>query len=306
MRVPYLSNKLCPYVGSRRSLVNHTQSHVRRLVTVSTLPGYSYHVTEPFREGNVLWTEFPNLRPCSTTPAPRTRPKPDLTYAFPVTDCSLDKLRGFERDVLSTAFTIQTLSTLTQRGTICAPTAGLRNWPKPTRRPLETKDLACFPWAVVEVKKHVRTKDVTPIERCYCQAANASAAALDIRAQLFNKVSGDAVSPLPPVIAFTCIGHIVKVWLTYLDTSDADRTAHVQVSSLRPLKCMCILTLIADGMHMEDLYAADMGRSNVEKNHNEHAHVGISTSEATNLGLRAPSLDDALCTSCTRTSNTRC
>lgn len=178
-----------------------------------------------------MWTEFPNLRPCNTTLTPRTRPKPDLTYAFPVYDRSLDELRGFERDVLSTAFTTQTLSTLTQRGTICAVTAGLRNWLKPTKRPmLGTADLACFPWAVVEVKKHVRTSDVSPIERCYCQAANASAAALDLRAQLFNKVSSDAVLSLPPVIAFTCIGHIVKVWLTYFDTRGGDRTAHVQVS----------------------------------------------------------------------------
>ena len=296
MRVPYLGNKLSPHVGSRRSLVDQTQSQVRRLVTVRTVSDCRHHVAEPRREGNFLWTEFPNLRPCNTTLAPRTRPKPDLTYAFPVKDCSPDKLRGFERDVLSTAFTVQTLSTLTQRGTICAPTAGLRNLLKPTNRPmLGTTDLACFPWAVVEVKKHVRTSNVSPIERCYCQAANASAAALDLRAQLFNKLSSDAVSSLPPVIAFTCVGHIVKVWLTYLDTRDTDRTAHVQVSSLRPLKCLYILTLVADGMHMEDLHAADMGRSNAKKNCDEHAHVGISTSEATNSGLRARSLDDALC-----------
>lgn len=266
------------------------------MVTVRILFDYRYNVTESRREGNVLWTEFPNLRPCNTTLAPRTRPKPDLTYAFPVKDCSLDELRGFERDVLSTAFTTHTLSTLTRRGTICAATTGLRSWLKPTKRPmLGTTDLACFPWAVVEVKKHVRTSDVSPIERCYCQAANASAAALDIRAQLFNKVSGDAVSSIPPVIAFTCIGHIVKVWLTYFDTTDADRTAHVQVSSLRPLKCPCILTLVADGMHMEELHAADMGRSCAEKNCDEYAHVGISTSEATNSDLCASSLDDALC-----------
>lgn len=46
---------------------------------------------------------------------------------------------------------------------------------------------------------------------------------------------------------------------------------------------------------MEELHAADMGRSYAEKNCDEHAHVGISTSEATDSGLCASSLDNALC-----------
>lgn len=57
------------------------------------------------------------------------------------------------------------------------------------------------------------------MERCYCQAANATAAALTLHAQLLKKSFGDSLSPVPPVIAFTTVGPNVKVWLAY-QTSD--------------------------------------------------------------------------------------
>jgi hypothetical protein len=57
-------------------------------------------------------------------------------------------------------------------------------------------------------------KDNT-VERCYCQAANAAAAALDLQAQLFDKLKYQRSAQLPPVVAFTCIGPVVKVWLAY-------------------------------------------------------------------------------------------
>jgi len=72
------------------------------------------------------------------------------------------------------------------------------------------------------MKKHATTPDVS-VERCYCQAANAAAAALELQAQLFDKLGGDASSESPPVIAFTCIGPIVKVWLAYQDNVDLFR-----------------------------------------------------------------------------------
>jgi hypothetical protein len=88
----------------------------------------------------------------------------------------------------------------------------------PEKTTLSSTNKSCFPWAVVEMKRHAKTYDGS-VERCYCQAANAAAAALELRAQLFDKLSGDILlqPPLPPVIAFTCIGPIVKVWLAYQD-----------------------------------------------------------------------------------------
>jgi hypothetical protein len=133
---------------------------------------------------------------------------------------SFDSLRGFERDDFTKAFSTQSLQTLTQRNIICAPTTGLRNWTKEPRRSLGSADLACFPWAVVEFKRDIRPGESLE-ERCYCQAANASAAALDLRTQLFTKALDSAGLAVPPVIAFTCVGHKVKVWLTYHETSES-------------------------------------------------------------------------------------
>ena len=64
------------------------------------------------------------------------------------------------------------------------------------------------------MKKHATGLDDS-VERCYCQAANAAAAALQLQAQLFENSA--IISQSPPVIAFTCIGPIVKVWLAYQD-----------------------------------------------------------------------------------------
>jgi hypothetical protein len=76
-------------------------------------------------------------------------------------------------------------------------------------------------------------------ERCYCQAANAAAAALELQAQLFDKLD-DASSELPPVIAFTCIGPIVKVWLAFHDQAPITEK-RIQVSSIS-----CTVLLVRD------------------------------------------------------------
>ncbi|KAF2818062.1 hypothetical protein CC86DRAFT_461261 [Ophiobolus disseminans] len=183
-------------------------------------PGF-HHVLDSWSlEGNCTWMEFPNLHPRDTNLARRTRPKPDLTYAFPILKTFSNDLHGFERDDFTKSFSATSLGTLTQRGIICAPTTGLRNWMK-TRdhTSLRSADLSCFPWAVVEFKRESRPR-LSLEERCYCQAANASAAAFDLRMQLLTKDFDDAGSTVPPVIAFTCVGHIVKVWLTYSEAAE--------------------------------------------------------------------------------------
>ena len=76
---------------------------------------------------------------------------------------------------------------------------------------------ACFPWAIVEFKKESQSSSESAEERCYCQAANASAAALDLYTPLFSINCSEEDSEVPPVISFTCVGHTVKVWLTYLE-----------------------------------------------------------------------------------------
>jgi hypothetical protein len=69
------------------------------------------------------------------------------------------------------------------------------------------------------MKKDVTSPHHVAVERCYCQAANAAAAALDIQAQLFGKLNDTSSLQPPPVVAFTCVGPVVKVWLAYHDRS---------------------------------------------------------------------------------------
>jgi hypothetical protein len=188
-----------------------------------------------------VWSEFPYLEPHETDEDnpytrvrnrhPRTRPKPDLTYAFPISHQPIERLPAFERDELSRTFSRDSLGELSKMGVICAPTTGLRKWTQsPQSTFLSTKDLACFPWAIVEFKRQVQGSEVAPKERCYCQAANASAAALALQAQLSAKAMemvtvkddkdeqrkiDNLYSRLSPIVSFTCVGPIVKVWLTY-------------------------------------------------------------------------------------------
>lgn len=75
-------------------------------------------------------------------------------------------------------------------------------------------DLMCFPWAVVEVKSAIVDGD--PERMCYCQAANASAAALSLREKLLLASKKNEPNPEALVIfSFTCVGTHVKLWLTY-------------------------------------------------------------------------------------------
>lgn len=126
-------------------------------------------------------------------------------------------------------FSVHALGSLREKGIICAPTTGLQRWTQnPARANLRKPDLACFPWAVVEFKRQEQNR-VPAYQRCYCQAAKASAAALDLQAQLFKREVGESSAvELSPIISFTCVGPIVKLWLTYEDLQ-AHRT---RVSSL--------------------------------------------------------------------------
>jgi hypothetical protein len=163
---------------------------------------------------STLWNEFERLlRPLEYVNK-RTQPKPDLTYAFPVQGS--DSPKGLARDELFRTLSFEVLSGLMSHGVSCVPTTGLRKWTKDSEKTtLRGLDRSCFPWAIVEMKRDAATSDES-LERCCCQAANAAAAALELQAQLFDKL-GEASPELPPVVAFTCIGPIVKVWLAYQD-----------------------------------------------------------------------------------------
>lgn len=167
---------------------------------------------------NVRWNEFDSFAKPRPWLAPRTHPQPDLTYAFPIQTSTPVSLEGFARDELTQTLSVQSLGKLVEQGVACAPTTALANRANlPDRLGWSSSDRSCFPWAVVEIKKDVTSPRDVAIERCYCQAANAAAAALEIQVQLFEKFNDTLPLQSPPVVAFTCVGPVVKVWLAYND-----------------------------------------------------------------------------------------
>jgi len=105
-----------------------------------------------------------------------------------------------------------------------SPTKALEAWPSKDPEAWASTDLMCFPWAVVEAK-HGRGRQGNA-EFCYCQAANASAAALRLREQLAVKADGSRWKQNLPVIAFTCVGSRIKLWLTYREGESGQVVTH--------------------------------------------------------------------------------
>lgn len=120
---------------------------------------------------------------------------------------------GFYRDDYVQNFTETQLSILEQEkwgNLISNPIASLD-----TGKKIKTKHHVCFPSAVVEIKH----QDVGPAEteKCYSQAANGAAVALSMLGRLVH-FSGpiDNVKEIRPVVTFTFVGPIMKVWLAYI------------------------------------------------------------------------------------------
>ncbi|PSN65039.1 hypothetical protein BS50DRAFT_50001 [Corynespora cassiicola Philippines] len=146
----------------------------------------------------------------------RNLPEPKITYAFPIVQTPHPgETKGFARDELGQALTPQVLKKLVQQGISCAPTTAIEEGTNlRSKVPLMGSTKPCFPWAIVEMNHDGPTSSRSD-EICYCQAANTAAAALQIQTQLFNSLGKDAIFQPPPVIVFTCVGPIVKVWLAY-------------------------------------------------------------------------------------------
>jgi hypothetical protein len=211
--------------GQRKSLVHISYQFLMKLTCSS-------------RSEDACWNEFERLLNPLESGTGRTQPKPDLTYAFPVHG-PMHTPKGLTRVELFQTLSRKALGGLISHGISCVPTTGLRKWTKdPEKTTLRGLDKSCFPWAVVEMKRDAATSNEST-ERCYCQAANAAAAALELQAQLFDKLD-DASSELPPIIAFTCIGPIVKVWLAFHDQAPITEK-RIQVSSIS-----CTVLLVRD------------------------------------------------------------
>jgi hypothetical protein len=180
------------------------------------------------RHKNVLWNEFPKWARLDPSIARLTQPKPDLTYGFPVISPDKEAFGIFEGSAKRNSFSLpvlEQLRTSQNEHLISTPTTGLYNSARKKKgKALEAKDLMCFPWAIIEVKRgtaddgqKAEARDhAKRAEFCYCQAANASAAALTLREDLAAKAKDTSNLIGPRVIfSFTCVGSAVKLWLTY-------------------------------------------------------------------------------------------
>lgn len=200
----------------------------------------------PFRQENVLWTDLQasdsqesdsedtdsedtDSRKANPDIPRRTYPKPDLTYGFPIISPTKSSPKGFVRDEYIQSFSLSVLGKLRTKRVHSAATSGLRNWIlKGDDGKLKAPDLLCFPWAIVETKHCLGSSG--EVEKCYCQAANASADAFSLQEQLLTVAFDNTPRTLSPIIAFTCIGPRIKVWLTYRwKQSDPEKTLIVSI-----------------------------------------------------------------------------
>jgi hypothetical protein len=102
-----------------------------------------------------------------------------------------------------------------------------------SRRNSKDGKLICYPWAVVEVKRHGASRQ--DIQNCYDQAANCSSACV---ALLRGLSEGPAHDYHHPVVALTFIGGNARVFLTYAEPlvvahSDDDEPIILYVSLIR-------------------------------------------------------------------------
>ena len=186
------------------------------------------------RQQDVLWNEFPQWARLNPEMVRVTQPKPDLTYGFPIISPK-DEAYKVKSDHQVDSFTLPVLAELRNRekeSLISAPTTALYNWAAKNNAKLpEAKDMMCFPWAIVEVKRGTAepvTEDEHEVNEaearahlgrtqfCYCQAANASAAGLTLRERLAASAKDTSkLDNARVMFSFTCVGSAVKLWITY-------------------------------------------------------------------------------------------
>ncbi|KAJ5062596.1 hypothetical protein J3E74DRAFT_288303 [Bipolaris maydis] len=161
------------------------------------------------RQQEVAWTEFKQPSPSGFQDGKSTLtcPIPDFAYGFPIIDINDPVHKPYLMHQWTENFSLQTLNKLrNDMGILSSPRRALGQWDssKLTGDKMRGLDLMCFPWAVVEVKS--AGVDAGIERTCYCQAANASAAALRLRERLLLASKKKQPNREALVIfAFTCV-----------------------------------------------------------------------------------------------------
>lgn len=168
-----------------------------------------------YSEGDLRWTN--HARTPKSQGDRLTGPKPDLTYGFSIYKSLSDLPKGYAQMELFRNFSSDTIRKLNGSPWQLKASLTTKIHQEDLKDP-QTSYTICFPWAVVEIKKRPNRQDLR--DRCYQQAANASATALDIMTGLFQKSDGHISHDMPPIIAFTCVGPEFRLWLMFWETTD--------------------------------------------------------------------------------------
>lgn len=185
------------------------------------------------RDEDLHWTEHKEFKNVDPTITGLTGPKPDLTYGFPIFTGRDHLPPGIGEQVYGSTFRHSVLRSLRKDPEVQLISAPQENLWKVDENAAKVQILTCFPWAVVEAK-HAMVEG-NRVSFCYRQAANATSVALTMLSELFYKATWVAPEALPPIVAFTCIGPVVRVWLTYKDGTVRESGEFVSLFSGREL-----------------------------------------------------------------------
>ncbi|QSS54884.1 hypothetical protein I7I53_02584 [Histoplasma capsulatum var. duboisii H88] len=167
-------------------------------------------------EENILWDDQKR--------STEDYPKPDFTYGYTINNDIPVSLRSTE---IVMNFSLEVLGDLRSAGLISSPISGLREWAKDKATSLSQDQLICFPFAMVELRP-CGVSFLSENESCYSQAANGALAALRLNEKLCNWATASYDS-VPPVVAFTCVGAEIRVWLAFSEVKDNIRLSRRMV-----------------------------------------------------------------------------
>ena len=160
-------------------------------------------------------------------------PKPDLVAYFNIRDFQ-EGVRNLEphrwnwhtdpAEAVVENFSLATLEHLGRHG--LQPSTS-RMFDQNRKARVFESDFICYPWLIIEHKKSQRSGMF-----CYCQAANAASAALEMH-MILAKYAREAPQDahIPPVTTMTTVGREVRIWIAYVSNVSNDGHDCVRVSS---------------------------------------------------------------------------
>jgi hypothetical protein len=173
-----------------------------------------------------------NRTPDQPTP-PKTRPKLDLYFGFPIHSVDDRDSRIFKEDRSFKNYTFQTLSQLATRGLLYIPAS---DSPAPVADiEIDSKELpppvVCFPWSIVQLN-HVE-EPLSANDGLVSEMVSLASSAASTALSMFERLARFADEKhdgqhIPPVTIITSVGPNTTVWLAYCAIVDDQYRDHVR------------------------------------------------------------------------------